>query len=117
MNERFKEKSVSKRTLGLVLEFRNKGLSEQEVMASVIKKQGISKITKEMDALYSLFIRNRDRVCYFSYAPNVDKNEKGCGNAATQNSHYWGRGNKSVRYNDENCDGICGYHHRLHEGN
>ena len=38
-------------------------------------------------------------------------------NPATQNSHFWGRGNSATRYDPENCDGICGGCHMRHEGN
>jgi hypothetical protein len=34
-----------------------------------------------------------------------------------QNSHFWGRGNKSVRYDFENCDSLCAQCHMKHEGN
>jgi len=56
------------------------------------------------DKLFSLYIRERDQKCFF------------CPNKATQNSHFWGRGNSSTRYDPENCDGICGGCHMRHEG-
>jgi hypothetical protein len=56
------------------------------------------------DKEFSLFIRDRDKTCFF------------CPNKATQNSHFWGRGNSATRYDPENCDGICGGCHMRHEG-
>lgn len=61
--------------------------------------------TKKADKLFSKWIRERDGHCYF------------CPNPATQNSHFWGRANSSVRYDPENCDGICGGCHLRHESN
>ena len=61
--------------------------------------------TKKADQYFSKWIRERDRRCFF------------CPNLATQNSHFWGRGNSATRYDPENCDGICGGCHMRHEGN
>ncbi len=57
------------------------------------------------DIIFSRLIRNRDKKCFF------------CNNVASQNSHFWGRGNSATRYDPENCDGICGGCHMRHEGN
>ena len=72
------------------------------------KKDLIWKSAKA-DKLFSVFIRERDRVCFFY--------RTGCQNKATQNSHFWGRGSSATRYDPENCDGICGGCHMRHEGN
>lgn len=61
--------------------------------------------TKRADEEFSRFIRNRDKTCFF------------CPNRATQNSHFWGRGNSATRYDPQNCDGICGGCHMRHESN
>ena len=61
--------------------------------------------TDKADILFSRWIRERDKKCFF------------CNNPATQNSHFWGRGNSATRYDPENCDGICGGCHMRHEGN
>lgn len=58
------------------------------------------------DSIFSRWIRERDKWCIFK-----------CGNPATQNSHFWGRGHSATRYDPENCDGICGGCHMRHEGN
>lgn len=58
------------------------------------------------DKLFSEYIRERDKWCFF-----------GCGNRASQNSHFWGRGNSATRYDPLNCDGVCGGCHMRHEGN
>lgn len=57
------------------------------------------------DKLFSVWVRQRDKTCFF------------CANPATQNSHFWGRGNSATRYDPINCDGICGGCHMRHEGN
>lgn len=60
--------------------------------------------TTKADKLFSIYIRERDKVCFF------------CANKASQNSHFWGRGNSATRYDPLNCDGICGGCHMRHEG-
>lgn len=60
--------------------------------------------TKEADKIFSIWIRQRDKKCFF------------CSNSCSQNSHFWGRGNSATRYDPENCDGICGGCHMRHEG-
>jgi 5-methylcytosine-specific restriction endonuclease McrA len=61
--------------------------------------------TTKADQIFSKWIRERDKKCFF------------CPNKGSQNSHFWGRGNSSTRYDPENCDGICGGCHMRHEGN
>lgn len=61
--------------------------------------------SKKADSLFSKWIRDRDKTCFF------------CTNPATQNSHFWGRRNSATRYDPENCDGICGGCHMRHESN
>lgn len=61
--------------------------------------------SSKADTLFSRWIRDRDKVCFF------------CSNPASQCSHFWGRGNSATRYKPENCDGICGGCHMRHEGN
>lgn len=61
--------------------------------------------TKKADEEFSKWIRERDRKCFF------------CSNPSRQNSHFWGRGNSSTRYDPKNCDGVCGGCHMKHEGN
>lgn len=61
------------------------------------------------DKLFSKYIRDRDRYCFFSRI--------GCPNPGTQNSHFWGRGHSSTRYDPLNCDAACGGCHMRHEGN
>lgn len=65
--------------------------------------------TKKADTLHSIHIRNRDKKCFF--------HRVGCQNPASQNSHFWGRAISATRYNDDNCDGICGGCHMKHESN
>jgi len=58
------------------------------------------------DTLFSKLIKERDQRCSF------------CGKQETklENSHYWGRANKSTRFDPENCDLLCFYCHLTHEG-
>ncbi len=72
-------------------------------MKKSLKKKELT--SKKADAIFSKFIRDRDKTCFF------------CSNVASQCSHFWGRGNSSTRYNPLNCDGICGGCHMRHEGN
>ena len=72
-------------------------------MGESMKRENWS--TAKADKIFSLFIRERDRHCFF------------CNNPASQCSHFWGRANSATRYDPENCDGICGGCHMRHEGN
>jgi len=62
------------------------------------------------DKLFSEMIRERDNwKCVF------------CGRSreqgyTLQNSHYWGRGNKTTRFDPLNCDTLCFTCHSTHEG-
>lgn len=71
----------------------------------MIKKKRKFWTSDKADDLFSKFIRARDGHCFF------------CNNPATQNSHFWGRGNSATRYDPENCDGVCGGCHMRHESN
>lgn len=62
------------------------------------------------DKLFSLMIRERDNhQCVF------------CGKSSDiislQNSHFWGRGCKSLRFEPLNCDALCFKCHMDNEGN
>ena len=57
------------------------------------------------DQLFSVWIRQRDKRCFF------------CSNPATQASHFWGRANSATRYDPENVDGACGGCQLRHEDN
>ena len=61
--------------------------------------------SKKADTEFSRFIRERDKMCFF------------CPNPATQASHFWGRNISATRYNELNCDGVCGGCHLRNEGN
>ncbi len=65
----------------------------------------------DLDKVFSLFIRNRDRVCKY---PLRGPDDYHAGNL--QNSHFHGRTARSVRWDEENCDAICGRHHQFLEG-
>ena len=62
------------------------------------------------DKLFSLMIRERDKhTCVFC--------GKKKGEVSIQNSHFWGRGCKSLRFEPLNCDALCFYCHYKNEGN
>lgn len=59
------------------------------------------------DQLFSKWVRNRD-----NWTCNRCKKVKEKGNASLHNSHYWGRGKESTRFEPDNCDALCyGCHH------
>lgn len=61
--------------------------------------------SRKADLTMSHWVRDRDKgKCFF------------CGKQGSQNSHFWGRGASSVRYDPENCDYACGGCHMRHEG-
>jgi hypothetical protein len=60
----------------------------------------------DVDKVFSLFIRNRDGSCRY---PGIH-----AGNL--QNSHFYTRTARSVRWDEENCDALCGKHHQYLEG-
>ena len=50
------------------------------------------------DKWYSKYIREKaDNIC-----ARCHKEAE-----SIQNSHFWGRGNESTRFNDDNCDALC----------
>lgn len=55
-----------------------------------------------LDAKFSKFIRERDgwtcQRCFKKYEPPTN---------ALHCSHFWGRANKSVRFDPENCVALC----------
>lgn len=62
------------------------------------------------DSLFSTMIRERNKsTCIFcgKKAPDVK----------IENSHYWSRGNKTTRFDAENCDSLCWYCHMKNESN
>ena len=67
---------------------------------------------KVLDAKFSLVIRNRDNWtcqypgCYFRASPPTN---------LIQNSHFYTRTARSVRYDPFNCDAICYRHHSFLE--
>ena len=70
------------------------------------------KLIKEadIDKFFSLFIRNRDIVCQFPLRNNEDYHA-----GVLQNSHFYGRTARSVRWDEDNCDALCARHHQFLE--
>lgn len=72
-------------------------------MKTKIKKPTLSKLLKEADRVFSLWIRARDGKCVI------------CGTTERlQNSHLIRRGKKSVRFDEKNCNTNCATHNYLH---
>lgn len=65
----------------------------------------------DADEVFSLWVRVRDNyTCVF------------CGRSKAngymiQCSHFWGRGNKTTRFDPLNADALCAQCHMAHEGN
>lgn len=68
------------------------------------------KITRDKaDAVFSQFIRLRDKECRRCHSP-VRFNDKGMP-ISHQASHFIGRGKEGTRFDEENCDTLCGACH------
>lgn len=62
------------------------------------------------DEIFSVEVRTRDNfTCVFCLRTKAQGYQ-------IQNSHYWGRGNKTTRFDLENCDALCAQCHMKHEG-
>ena len=57
------------------------------------------------DMVFSQYIRLRDKKC-LRCGSLVEFNEKGLP-TSHQNSHFYGRGKESTRFDEENCDTLC----------
>src|SRR3990167_6088440 len=64
----------------------------------------------QADKAFSLYVRERDewtcQRCRTRFAP---------GSAGIHNSHYFGRGRESTRFDPDNCDALCFGCHRFWE--
>ena len=58
-------------------------------------------IVRKCDKLFSLYIRNRDKVCQF---PGCDKIKLHC-------AHIFSRRNRNLRWYSDNAVSLCYYHH------
>lgn len=66
-------------------------------------------VIDKADALFSKYIRLRDKRCVRCGRPGDGKE----GINSLQNSHYFGRRSESTRFDPENCDALCmGCHQR-----
>ena len=59
------------------------------------KPKSISKLKKDADAVFSKWIRQRDRICIT------------CNSEATQAGHYFSRRYNSIRFDPVNVNGQC----------
>lgn len=57
---------------------------------------------RKADKLFSAQIKARDGKCLHPDARHI---------GSLQNSHYFGRGIKSTRYDSDNCIALCWWHH------
>ena len=73
-------------------------------------KSYIHTAEKVLDKVFSLWIRRRDKICQF---PLRSKDDYHAG--SLQNSHFYGRNARSVRWDEDNCDAICARHHQFLE--
>lgn len=55
------------------------------------------------DIVFSKYIRKRDKRCMRCGRPGEGPEEI----IGLQNSHYFGRGRESTRFDPENCDALC----------
>lgn len=65
-----------------------------------MKKKSISKLKKEADKWFSLYIRNRDEGVCFTCGHKGEIKQM-------QNGHYITRGNLALRYDELNCNTQC----------
>ena len=63
------------------------------------------------DKVFSQYIRLRDMECKRCHS-KVKLNDKGLP-ISHQNSHYFGRGKESTRFNENNCDCLCFSCHKI----
>lgn len=63
-----------------------------------------------LDVEFSKFIRRRDGKCVYPLRGPEDYHA-----GSLQCSHFYGRGARSVRFDPENADAICGRHHQFLE--
>ena len=69
-------------------------------MKKKVKKKTISKLKKEADAVFSRFIRYRDKGICFTCGHRNDPKKM-------QNGHFVPRQFNSTRYNEKNCNCQC----------
>ncbi|MCR4319774.1 MAG: recombination protein NinG [Candidatus Brocadiaceae bacterium] len=71
-----------------------------------------SKLEKRLDAIFSKFIRLRDKLTCQRCGKQFGKFTTGI-----QNSHFWGRRHRSTRWSENNCVALCGGCHIHLTGN
>lgn len=79
------------------------------------KQRTISQLVKELDRVFSLFIRHRNKTSYgfarcFTCCKLDDPKNLQCG-------HYWSRFHKSTRWDEQNCEVQCVRCNIFMEGN
>lgn len=65
-----------------------------------IKQKSLSKLKKELDTVFSWYIRKRDDYICFTCQKQLDR-------ASSQNGHYITRGNLALRFDEINCHCQC----------
>ena len=62
------------------------------------------------DQIFSRWIRTRDKwTCQRCHTRHEERSQ------GLHNSHYWGRGKESTRFEPDNCDALCYGCHRVWE--
>jgi len=97
-----REKREKKREEKKLREIKKK---ERKINSKKYQKKTWSKLVKELDRVFSLFIRQRDGQCY-TPTPKC--------NNVLQNGHLISRRHMSTRWDEINCNGQCGSHNNLH---
>ena len=67
---------------------------------------------KKLDTIFSVFIRYRDKLMCKRCRKQYDQLEKGI-----QCSHYWSRRHRGTRWDETNCEALCGGCHIYLGGN
>ena len=68
------------------------------------------------DIAFSLYIRLRDGKCVYCGKLGTPDKEGRC-IKGLDTSHFWGRRRESVRYDPQNADTLCRYHHQYFGSN
>lgn len=69
------------------------------------------------DIAFSLYVRLRDKKCIYPDCHRVgEPDAKGNKVKGLQASHFHSRRKESTRYDPENVDALCAYHHNLLAG-
>ncbi len=84
---------------------------EQKLVSKIkTKKESIATLKKQLDDIFSLYIRLKycdSNGLVKCFTCGVYKPYKGGGNLGIQNGHFWSRKDSSVRFDEDNCRPQC----------